>query len=141
MALDTKQAVQTLPYIGCYSITSAAAVLAQYPTDGRGNLDPSAGLAHWTALGLAAGEFEVEILHVIQASGGNTVITELKAVGKAHIFPGGALAGSTNVNGGGGNAGNFAFTPGAGLRCRDGFTVSFLGTGGTILYRIHSLQN
>ena len=135
MAYGTLTAGVTVPPQGAFTATTPTAATGQYPTTGRGNISPTAGLAHWTALGLTAGNFEVEIVGIIIAATGTCAITELKASAVTHFFPGGAGAGSGASNGGGGNPGVFMFPHG--IRCQDGFAVTFSGAGGTVLYRIH----
>lgn len=137
MALGTKPIAITAPQCGSFSLTRSTAGSSQYPEDGRGSTTTTAGNAHWTDLGLAAGEFEVEITAIVVAAGGVLSIAELKASGTAHLFPGGGSIGS----GGGGVPASITFAAGAGPRMQDGFIASFITAGGTIFYKIHAYHN
>lgn len=130
---DCKPIVESVPRAGSYSVTSSAAAASRYPEDGVGTSTATVGDAHWTDMGLVAGEFEVEVTAIVTAAGGVTIITDLTGSGIAHAFPGGGSIGS----GGGGVPSSLAFADGCGPRMKDGFVVTFSGAGGTVFYKIH----
>ena len=146
MTLDSKQAMQTFPYVGAYTVTSPTGLAGNnYPDNGAGATTTTVGNAHWTDLGLAAGEFEVEVVGIILAPGCTAIITELMGTGTAHYFLAGkanqeqTLGGTTAITGTS-NPWGYQFAPGAGMRFRDGFKFTLSGAGGTMIYKIHTLR-
>lgn len=139
---DTRTIAKSAPFVGSYTVTSPIGLAGNnYPDNGRGATTSTVGNAHWTDLGLTAGQFEVEITMIILATGCTLTLTELAAGATAHYFQGGATAAQANDTGtevlGSGESGVFPFPPGFGPRMQDGFKYTLTGAGGTICYRIH----
>lgn len=139
---DCKPIVESVPRVGSYSVTSPIAQAGNnYPDTGRGASTATVGDAHWTDLGLVAGEFEVEITGLVLATGCTLMLTELLAGGTAHFFQGGATAAQANDVGtetlGSGESGIFMFAEGRGPRMVDGFKYTLTAAGGTVFYKIH----
>ena len=111
---------------GAFDVSEISAVgTASYPTDGLGSHSTTVGLAHWTALGLVAGTFEV-LVESIQVHTTNNAITNnvvVSALGNTHVY-------AVNQN-----------TGAISVPMKDGFSFTSANTGFTIQYRIQLYQS
>jgi hypothetical protein len=119
MAYVTPQHIaRTYPEKGCFYYELESTIPAgTYPTDGDGFGATSTTPTLWAAMGLAAGDFEVEICYVNVAASSFMVI-------------------HNNFSGN-----DVTFTPGSslpGFRIKDGFYLTGSGVaGGSIGFKVH----
>lgn len=111
---------------GAFDVSEVVAVAGPaYPTDGLGSYSTTIGDAHWTALGLEAGTFEV-LVEAIQVHSPNQTITNrvvLTALEGSHVY---AVTENTGP---------------IAVPMKGGFSFTGVLTGFTVQYRIQKYQS